>query len=419
MNFFSLIAAAFLGGFGLGFVKFFLLGHLCHQVYSINDKDWIIQLVGAVITAGPWLVYVVSGPLAAAYRKGAVMFWSGSVSAGGVMLGALSNWSGTAWLYIFLTGLVMGIFNPAKNAAIPLEAALSGRSTELINAALNISYIAGLLAGIPSGAWLYDAYPAHGGLMAVLILAGASACGNLCRYPEEAAHLQGFKTSFLSLIRDSSFLLKKYPVYLLVSPLIWGIASAVSLAVTAFAEQRGVADAVAASFMSVYAAVGVAAGNAITPKMVKVRHGAAALASAGMALVILAIPGSVCLLQGTWMPMPTRVLYWVIVALVVLLGLCFGIATNLLEAEFFSLVYKDRKEGTGAALLSAGTALFPFVLGGTIGLSLYRGWVTAASQFYWVAAASALAAGLILRLAIQKGVSNTLGGGGTQEMWRD
>ena len=99
-----LTAAAFFAGLGLGYLKFYLLG-LLTSLYEPVDKAWIIQAVGAIITLGPCVVYPISSPTAAAYCKRHVMAWSGWVTALVLLAGVLSGWAGSAWLYLFLSGM--------------------------------------------------------------------------------------------------------------------------------------------------------------------------------------------------------------------------------------------------------------------------------------------------------------------------
>ncbi|NLF24415.1 MAG: hypothetical protein GX589_01990 [Deltaproteobacteria bacterium] len=407
MTFLYLILAAFFAGTGLGYLKFFMLGVLCDQVYSPADKQWVIQAVGAIITVGPCLIYAASGPLAAAHRKFRVMFFSGATTAALLLFGALTGWAGTPWLYVFSTGLIMGIFNPAKNAAIPLEAAYGKRSTELVNAALNISYLGGLLGGIPSGVWLYENHPNIGALTAILLFALAGLCGGLCRFQDESAHLQPFFPSVYNLLRDSSYLLRTYLVYILVSALIWGLASAVSLAITAYAEEQNLGDAVACSLMSVYAVIGVVIGCAFSPKLTPWRYRTIIISTSCMALVMVAIPLTSQVLGPAGFDLKPDLIYRCVGTLTLILGVMFGVSTNLIEGEYFSLIYREKKEGTGAALLSAGTAFFAFLFGGMIGLSIHGGWVSATTQFYWLAALTAVAALLTFKLPPNKNTNVT------------
>ena len=403
MNLRYLIVASFFAGLGLGYTKFFAFSFLGAEAGSLQAKTWIIQVVGALITVGPFLIYFLSGPLAAGYRKRRVLFLSGAATAGVMLLGLASGWVGTAWSYVFMAGVLMGVYNSARNATVPIEAAHSTRSTEMINAWLNIAYLAGMLIGVPGGVEMFQRSPFWGAMLGVAVFASAALFGGLCFYPREDGHLEPFHEARRRIMGDSWDLLKKYWLYLTPVALIWGLASATSLAATAFAEESRLGTATQCSLLSLFAAVSVGAGNALAEKLKFDRYRAAAGAAAGMAVMVLAIPTVVLVLHPSKSLGQNTVPYIGMVIVVLGLGLMFGLASNLLEAEYFNLVYKERKEGTGAALLSASISFFSFLFGGVVGLAIIYGWFGSVSQFIWLAAAAALTALLVVRLGMVHG----------------
>lgn len=402
MNFAALILAAFFAGLGLGFVKFFALNYLSNVIYQADDRVWIIQVVGALITFGPFLAYLVAAPLATAFRKSSVMRISSAVVAVILLFGNMMGWIGTPWLYVFLTGAIMGVFNSAKNAAIPLESAQSGRPTELITATLCIVYVAGILAGAPFATEYYTKSPYAGAATSVLIFLLAAMAGGMCSYKTEDSHLASFKSSAIELIRDTKWLFANYWIYVVAVPMIWGVASAASLAVTAYAEERMLGTATKCSLMAAYATVGVILGNAISVKLSRIRHLASSMCSIGIVLVIISIPLFVELLHPSNVIEENNSIYLVVAMDLALFGLLFGIATNLIEAEYLSLIYKVRKEGTGASLMSAMTAFFPFVLGGAIALAVIFRLAGPVTQFGWLAFITMIPAALIVVLFVKK-----------------
>ena len=64
----SLMISTFLSAFVLGMIQFYILEHLI-AIRGEESREWMIQLVSAVITIGSVLVYIISGPLAAAVKK--------------------------------------------------------------------------------------------------------------------------------------------------------------------------------------------------------------------------------------------------------------------------------------------------------------------------------------------------------------
>jgi len=228
----------------------------------------------------------------------------------------------------------------------------------------------------------------------------------MCYYRAEDSHLTPFKRSVSELIQDTKWLFSKYWIYIITVPMIWGVASAASLAVTAYAEERMLGTPTKCSLMAVYATVGVIVGNALSVKLRHVRHIASSICSAGLVVVIILIPVLVELLNPSPIIAENNAIYLVVAFALALFGLLFGFATNLLEAEYLSLIYSVGKEGTGAALLSAMTAFFPFMLGGSIALAVIFKLAGPVTQFGWLAVITMIPAGLVVLLFLKKRRSN-------------
>ncbi len=399
-SFLFLCFASFFAGLSIGYIKFFLLGELVESIYTLNDKSWIIQTLGALITLGPCLIFFMSGPLAAAFKKSWVMYLSAACLAIIMLVGNLSHWLGSVWLYIFLAGLGLGIFNAARNSAVPIEAAKSEHSIEFINAWVNNLYLAGLLFGVPLGTEIHTIAPASGGYLNCLLFCFCSLFGLLSSIRGEHDHLKTFKEAQGKLTDDCLFLGKNFSLFLLSSPILWGIAGALSLAATAYVEQRGLASSLLASLMSIYAAFGVAAGNLIATKLSSQRYRAAFYMSILLALAVALTPISAEL--ALQFGLNNMQAYIAVSILMLVCGLSFGCATNLLEAEYLKEIYQFKQEGTGAALLSAKTAFWSFILGGLTGLAVHRGWLDLDSQFTGIASMALIVTVIIRKLEKQK-----------------
>jgi len=377
---FYLAVAALTMGFGLGYVKFFLLTTISQD--ALTDKDWIIQLVGALLTIGPFLIYILAAALASAYQKRYIMLTSGLATALILLLGKQFDWYGSIWAYLFIVGLFTGIFNPAKNAAVPLEALQSGVSTEAINGILNTTYILGLLAGIPAGTEFAKTSSAWGDFILYTSFTVSAIFGYFWYYQKETQHLIPFKQATKDLLIDTKYLFRTYIRFLISSPLLWGIGCAVSLAVVAYAEVKQLGTATECSFMAVYPVIGIISGNLLATYLVRFRTTTVPLACFLMTAAIYEIPQIVKLSEYSF---SLQTIYWCMAGLLVVIGFLFGITTNLIEAEYFRRVYNDKREGSGAALLSAGTAFFPAIIGILIAYCLHGRFVSIESQFVFLA----------------------------------
>ena len=150
-----LLISCFFSALGLGYAKFFVLGYLADEVYSAEDKIWLIQTINSILTIGPVLAYAFTAPLVSACTKRLVMTYSALLTGTVLTLGHFTGWPGSAWLYLFLIGLIMSVFSAAKMATVPIEAKDSGRSPFFVNGMLSAVFIAGMLAGLPLGSFCY------------------------------------------------------------------------------------------------------------------------------------------------------------------------------------------------------------------------------------------------------------------------
>ena len=402
MNYILLLATAFLTSFGIGYAKFFGLTYLASTLYSVEDKKWIIQIIGSLMTIGPIIIYPLSAPLAAAMKKRYLMFGSSILTASFLTFGYLMNWPGTAWFYLFMIGLFMGVFSVAKMASVPLESMRSKKSIFSINAGLTIVFLTGMLSGIFVGTRMYEYDTQMGLFIGISIFVMAAMPAIFCKFPQEK--VEPISRTFHELTVDTLSLVIKFPLYLLSSPLLWGVASAVSLAVTAYAEERGLGTASACSLINLYAAIGIIIGSISSTKLTTHRYIAASIAAGCMALFILGIPFLVE--TGIHYNLEMNTLYILLSLLVSTLASFFGLAANLIDAEFLDLVGAEGKEGTGAALQSIFLSIFSFLIGGSIALAILQNWIGATTQFVVLSAVAFIGVALILLLATINGAMN-------------
>lgn len=390
MGFYLLLAATFLVSFGLGYAKFYGFGYVCGNIYTDpSDSSWIIQALGALITIGPAMIYFLAGPLAAARKKRLIMSSFTLITGLMFITGALTSFLGTIWTYIFLVGTFMGFFNSAKMACVPLEAMRSGKSTIYVNGMLTIAFIIGMLTGVPTGTWFYENLPAGGVWFGGAIFFSASVVSWFLKFPVE--HLEPFKRTLSNLIRDTHTLSRKYWAYLLSGPVLWGVAGAVSLAITAYSIEMKLGTNFWCANMGLWAAIGIIIGNAVSNYFGTIRYTAAVISSGILVVCILFYPSFIEAMG----PGPTIEenisVYIMASAAFVVLATFFGIVTNLVDADYLLLVGQDEKEGEGAALQSALVAFFNFALNGIVFLTIYRQIIDSKSQFMLLAGLTLLA----------------------------
>jgi len=403
MRFFFLLSASFFAALGMGYLKFFVLGYFLSDdgpYGGAADEAWLIQLIGSIMTLGPVLAFAVSAPLVSSFLKRWVMFSSLGIVVIFLLLAYISHWAGTAWLYLFGVGLIVSVFSAGKMASIPIEAKSGPRSTASVNGLASIVFIIGMLLGIPLGTHAFEApWSSEYGIflgMSFFAIAGIASC--FLSYQDE--RLVDFSKSSQLLLKDSLSLAFKYSLYLLSAPLIWAIGASLSLAVTAYAKLHEMGTIVECTLMPLYAAIGIILGTLISTRFLGMRYIASTVAGVLLIVLIAALPIWVESMASTG---ATQALYLPLAIYMVILGVCFGVCTNLVDSEYLKKVEEDGKEGTGAALHSAAIALFTFSVGALVGCSIILEWMTSVTQFIVLAAFCLLAIIPIVILAIKSG----------------
>jgi long-chain-fatty-acid--[acyl-carrier-protein] ligase len=399
--------ATFLSAFGIGYCKFFALEFITEHYFSLEDKDWIIQLIGSIMTLGPFIVFPLSAPLSEATKKNKMLFITSGMTAAVLIVGFILNWAGSVWLYLFLIGLITGAFSVGKMASVPLEAkkGLVGDASEekeriySVNAGLTIIFIIGMLLGLFCGSKFYYTFSTSTGvLIAISVFLFSGVSGYNCKYENETT--VPLPEAFEGLIVDSLTIIVRYPLYLVSSPILWGIASALSLAVTAYATIKGLGTESECSLMPLYAAIGIIIGNVLSTKYTAFRYKASLITGALMSFSIPLVP--IIVNMGLSIATP-QTMYWLTSAFLIIIGGFFGCCTNLIDSEFLNLVGKEGKEGIGAAIQSVFLSFFTFLIGGGIGLAIVFDWVGLNSQFFLLSVLSLIGVFFVFVLALIRG----------------
>ena len=297
------------------------------------------------------------------------------------------EWRYFPWLGLLVCGLLMGTYSAAKMSSVPIAAAHTGRSTTAVNAAMSVVFLLGLLFGLPTGTWTAGAVQHHGYLALAGLCGVAALVSAFARFPNET--LRSFRAEQQTLVRETVRLYAEHPVYLVSGPLLWGVAGATNMALTAYVIGHGIASPQKAAFIPLYAAIGVIAGNLASPLFHRRRSVTAFGATLGMLATVLAIPH-----------VAARAV--VIICVVIVVGVMFGLATNLVDAAFLELAAAEGKEGVGAALQSATIAMCSVIVSGSIGTALLFHWVTPESQFLVLGALISVSAALLLWLTVSR-----------------
>lgn len=387
MSYPALLLATLLNTFILGGMQYYLL-ELLVKAHSGDARYWIIQLAAALVTIGPAVAFPYSGPLAASSRKHRVMPGATLAVAAVLFAGYFIHMPVFHWACLVVVGLLIGVFNASKMAAVPLAAQQTGRSTAAINAGMSVVLFIGLLTGIPAGTWMALHIHRWGYIVLACIALVSAGVSMHARFAVET--LVPFTECQRTFLTETRSLVARYAAWLFSGPLMWGVAAASNSALMAYVVERGLADQQAASFIPLWAAIGVIGGTAVSPLLDRMRYRVSFVSTAVM---VAAMP---------FMPY-FAVSYAVIIPAIMVLGLLFGLVTNLVDSSFLEHVGREKREGMGAALQSALVAVSTVVVSGSVGISLLAHWVTPRTQFIVIAAISSVAMALCLVLVITEG----------------
>jgi MFS family permease len=381
-----LVSSAMLA-FVLGSLQFYLIEHFVN-VYGSVSRVWVVQLVSAVVTTGAVVMYVFSGPLAASFHKRRVMAASLALALICIVAGGVNKWLPNAWAYLFPIGLMLGVYNAGKMASVPLAATMLRRSNALINGFMSVVFLLGLLTGFPCGTLLHNRLPQSGYLVIAAILGIAAAIAVFCRFPGEQR--RPFRSEQRRILHETVGLFQRHWLFVFGGPLLWGIAGAAQLAIVALIVRTGVATPQVAAMIPLFAALGAITGTLFSPLVNRYWALGAVVASALMTLVLPVLPYA-------------AVSYPAIATMTAVMGALFGMAVNLIDSKLLERVGAEGREGTGAALQSAMLAFCMVVIGGGLGMLLYRNIVHPDWQFVILALVTCLPLGLTVTMLVRYG----------------
>ena len=378
-----LLLASFLSAFGLGYIKFFALESLA----TTADKAWVVQVIGAMMTLGPVLVYGLSGRLVPRTPKGRLMATCAAVTT--VVTGLLATQPFWIWTGLLLASLAMGIFSSAKMSAVVPTALSAGRTVAGVNGFLSVSFIVGTLVGLWAGTLGHGLWQSNGVWPAV----GAfGLCALVSKFWKSDAEAMGTSGD---LTLKTLAVIASQPRLLLAGSTLWAMAGCVSLGLRAIVEERGIAGASLSSLLPAFGALGAMVGCGISPALRQHRTHVVPLAI-GLQVVLLLVLPLLLDIEGAYAIAAT----WSLV-----LGLAFGLGGNLIDAAYL----EKANPSLGATVQSAVVALLTAMLSGLCGVAIAWGWIESADLFIAMAMVTliplALAMVDLMPLARTRGMS--------------
>ena len=338
----------------------------------------VAQGLAAVLTFGVLLGFLLNSPLAGAWRCGRLFV----LACAGMAVGTLATQVTNKWLVMVFVGICYGAACAARGKAIPLLARATGRGNTFVSGLINAAMVIGLLGGTVLGMVLHGSVTMpwwrHGLLAAFLVV--ATILATRVRPPEPRP--MPFKQGLRELLAGTWRMTRAHWPLLVGGGLAWGIASAASLAVFVDGLDRLTINGklippALASTLVVFPAVGAIIGNLTSHWFSRRRHVIAAYLL--MAVVIGIYPHVV---DG----------YWGAALAMIVVGALFACPTNVLDAKLMACAAKEGLAGRGSTVMSLVHNVFILVVGSTLALALFLGWMTAFQQFSCLAAIAVLTA---------------------------
>ncbi len=345
------------------------------------------QGLATMLTFGVLVGFAVNSPLAGAWRV-APLF---ALSCGLVALGILGSTFFNPWLMAFIIGLAYGTACAARGKVIPLLAFATGRHNTQVSGYINAALIVGLLGGTIFGNVLGDVFvknklelawavPWMAHILLAVFMAIATWLSFLVRV--EDPHPTSFKQGFNELITGTLSMWRKHWALLASGGLIWGIASAASLAVFLYGVDDLGLDQTKAASVALFAAVGAILGNLASDWLDRRRY--VLLCLAGLAVGIWAIPHVVQHFRHIAGGYPAAA------AMMVVVSFLFAVPANVLDAHLLYMAAKDGQAGRGSTVMSLIHNVFILATGFSLSVPLFLSWITAEQQFLVMAGVAVL-----------------------------
>ncbi|MFM2091825.1 MAG: hypothetical protein RLZZ127_2314 [Planctomycetota bacterium] len=361
------------------------------------EQEAISQGMAAILTLGVFLGFAVNSPLSGALRAGPMF----AASCAALAVLALATIGINPWLLAAVIGITYGAACAARGKVIPLLAEGTGRHNTTVSGVINAALVVGLLAGTVAGVGLGQAFvgsqshaldaagvrtsafipaalvdaPWMAHAVIAALFAGGAVLSFRVRTPD--APVIPFGHGLRHLAGDTWAMLRSHWALLISGGLIWGVASAASLAVLVWSIKEVGLDPVTAATISVFAAVGAIAGNLVSSRFNRRRW------------VIL----SLLLLGGSLLAVPWLVQGYVSgAAAMVGVGVFFSIPTNIVDARLLHLANEEGLPGRGSTVMSLLHNVFILVVGLGLAVPLFLGAIDAYEQFVVLAAFTVAAA---------------------------
>jgi MFS family permease len=184
-----------------------------------------------------------------------------------------------------------------------------------------------------------------------------------------------FAVGMRELVSGTVGMFRRHWALLISGGLIWGIASAASLAVLIYGVEDLHLEQTQASTIALFVAIGAILGNLASDWLDRRRYVLISLAV--LAAGIFSFPFVVHT-------------YWSAAAMMVVVSFCFAVPANILDAKLLFLTAQEGHVGRGSTVMSLLHNVFILATGFCLTVPLFLTWITAAQQFMIMAGIAVL-----------------------------
>ncbi|MCP4524125.1 MAG: MFS transporter [Candidatus Gracilibacteria bacterium] len=340
-------------------VKFFLWGELS------NTLQPNLQTISGYLSLGGVFAYLVGGAIAYTFLKKYVLFVVSTLSLLFVYYAYNVGFNSEFSLAIVLSflGILYGLWSVVKNILISVEIKKTGLPDTTVNALVGIAFVIFIIFGSILGSILFEKLGHNGYYVIMGMLTVTSILSLFLNYDQiSLQHLlkNGIKVyyyerkgkfinSMKDYIPDVKYILKKYYKVILTSSLIWSISTIVSQQAVEYSVNNFGKDPSGAAFVLLFSAVGVIIGNIISVKMDTNRWKYFKIFNILFAIFVFSLPFA-------------SINFSYISAIAFIIGVFFGIASNLIDAYFFRKIGEENKKEYGSSTYGLILSLVIFIM---------------------------------------------------------
>ncbi len=232
-------------------------------------------------------------------------------------------------------GLFYGVFAVVRSVAISIEMQKSGLRDTVVNGVPTMALMFGIIGGAYMSTTLYEDYGTVAFWVFVALLLCIVGTAQFLEY-EPYQHRSSGRQALRDISRHVLPILRKGWCMLSASATIWAVATIVSIISIPYAQERFGTSESTSSLVLLASAMGAIGGNALTA-LVRRKGWWFGCAALSFSVLVMAFPF-------------VTTSFTALVILSIVIGVCMGAATNLVDSAYLHMLSDNGWQESGAAL---------------------------------------------------------------------